>query len=62
MTSSTGSLAHKSSSTTDESVVTGGSDDYESLTTLDTGRGITLITLVFIDCERLASDGRLIDL
>jgi hypothetical protein len=62
MTSSAGSLVDESSSTTDESVVTSGSDDHESLTTLDTGGSITLIALVFVDCERLASNGRLIDL
>jgi hypothetical protein len=62
VTSSAGSLVHKSSGTTNESVVTSSCDDHEGLTTLDGGRSITLITLVFIDREGFASNGRLINL
>ncbi len=62
MASSAGSLIDKSSCTTDESVVTSSGNNNKGLTTLDTGRSIALVTLVLVDCERLASDGRLIDL
>jgi hypothetical protein len=62
MAGSAGSFVHKSSGTTDESVVTSGRNDDKGLTTLDTGRSITLITLMFVDCEGLASNGSLIDL
>jgi hypothetical protein len=62
VTSSAGSLVYESSGTTDESVVTSGCDDHEGLTTLNTGRSITLVTLMFVDCKGLASNGRLIDL
>jgi hypothetical protein len=62
MTSPTRSLTDKSSSATNESIITGGCDDQEGLTTLD-GRGsIALITLVLVDCKRLARNGRLVDL
>jgi hypothetical protein len=57
MTSSTRRLVNKSGGTADESVVTSGSDDDESLATLDSGGRIALIALVLINCERLASNG-----
>jgi hypothetical protein len=52
----------KGSGATDEGVVTSGGDDDEGLTTLDTRGGVALVTLVLVDSERLASDGRLVDL
>lgn len=62
MTLTGGSSVDKSGGTTDEGVVTGGGDDNEGLTTLDTGRSIALVTLVLVDGKRFTSDGRLIDL
>ena len=62
MTSSRRGRGDQRGSATDESAVTSSGDDHEGLTTLDTGRGITLITLVFVDCEGLSSNGGLIDL
>lgn len=62
MTSSTSGLRNKGSSTTNEGVVTSSSDDDESLTTLDSGRSVTVVTMVLVNGERLSSDGGLIDL
>jgi hypothetical protein len=52
----------ESGSATDESVVTGGSDDHEGLTTLDRGRGVHGVTLVLVDSKGFTSDGGLINL
>jgi hypothetical protein len=62
MASTRGGLVDQGSGTTDESAVTSGSDDHKGLTTLDTGRRVTLVTLVLVDSKRFTSDGRLIDL
>jgi hypothetical protein len=62
VTRATSRLRDKGSGTTDEGVVTGGSNDNESLTTLDSGRSVAAVTMVLVDSERLASDGRLINL
>lgn len=62
VTSATSGLGDERSGTTDESVVTGSSDDHEGLTTLDGGRSIAVVALVLVDSERLASDGGLINL
>ncbi|KAI6756513.1 hypothetical protein HG530_011111 [Fusarium avenaceum] len=62
VTSSTSGLRNKGSSTTNEGVVTSSSDDDESLTTLDSGRSVTVVTMVLVNGERLSSDGGLIDL
>jgi hypothetical protein len=62
MTLTAGSSVDESGGTTDEGVVTSGSDDNEGLTTLDTGRSIALVTLVLVDGKRFTSDGGLIDL
>lgn len=62
MTSATSGLRNKGSGTTNESVVTGGSNDNEGLTTLDSGGSVTVITSMLVDSERLASDGGLINL
>lgn len=59
---STRRLGDQSSGTTDEGVVTGSSDNHESLSTLDSGRSIAVVALVLIDSQRLTSDGRLINL
>jgi hypothetical protein len=62
VTSSGASGIDKGSSAADEGVVTGSSDNDESLTTLDSRRSIALVTLVLVYSERLAGDGRLVDL
>jgi hypothetical protein len=62
MTLTAGSSVDESGGTTDEGVVTSGSDDNKGLTTLDTGRSIALVTLVLVDGKRFTSDGGLIDL
>lgn len=62
VTSSTSGLRNKGSSTTNEGVVTSSGDDDESLTTLDSGRSVTVVTMVLVDGERLSSDSGLIDL
>jgi hypothetical protein len=62
VTGATSRLRNESSGTTDEGVVTSGSNDNESLTTLDSGRSVAVVTMVLVDSERLASDGRLINL
>ena len=62
VTSSGVGSVDKGGSTTDEGVVAGGSDNDEGLTTLDGGGGEALVTLVLVDSQRLASDGRLINL
>lgn len=62
MTSSSSGLGDKGSSSTDEGVVTSGGNDDESLTSLDSGGSIAVITSVLVDSERLASNGRLINL
>jgi len=62
VTSSTSGLRNKGSSTTDEGVVTSGGNDNEGLTTLDSGRGVTVVTMVLVDGERLSSDSGLINL
>lgn len=62
MTSATSRLRDESSGTTNEGVVTSGSNDNEGLTTLDSGRSVTVVTMVLVDSERLSSDGGLINL
>jgi hypothetical protein len=62
VTLTTSGSVDESGGATDEGVVTGGGDDNEGLTTLDTGRSIALVTLVLVDSKRLTSDGGLIDL
>jgi hypothetical protein len=62
VTSATSGLGHEGSSATDEGVVTSGSDDNKGLTTLDGRGGVAVVTLMLVDSERLASDGRLINL
>jgi hypothetical protein len=62
VTRATGRLGDKGSGTTDEGVVTSSSNDNESLTTLDSGRSVAVVTMVLVDSERLASDSRLINL
>jgi hypothetical protein len=62
VTSATSRLGDKGSSSADESVVTSSSNDDESLTSLDSGGSIAVVTGVLVDSERFASDGRLIDL
>jgi len=62
VTSASSGLGDKGSSSADEGVVTSSSNDNESLTSLDSGGSIAVVTSVLVDSERLASDGRLIDL
>jgi hypothetical protein len=62
VTGATSRLGDKSSGATNEGVVTSSGDNDESLTTLDSGRSIAVVTLVLVDSQRLASDGRLINL
>ena len=62
MTSSSGSLADERSSTTNESTISSSGNDHESFTTLDSGGGITVITLMLVDGERFSCNGRLVDL
>jgi hypothetical protein len=62
MTSSAGGAGDEGGGATDEGRVTSGSDNDESLATLDGGGSIADIALVLVDSERLASDGGLIDL
>jgi hypothetical protein len=62
VTSSAGSRGDEGCSATDEGGVTGGSDNDESLTTLDGGGSIDGITLVLVGGKRFTSDGGLIDL
>ncbi|CAF3594394.1 unnamed protein product [Fusarium graminearum] len=62
VTSATSRLRDESSGTTNEGVVTSGSNDNEGLTTLDSGRSVTVVTMVLVDSERLSSDGGLINL
>jgi hypothetical protein len=62
VTSAGAGRVDEGSGATDEGAVTSCGDDQEGLTTLDTGRGIALVALVLVDSERLASDGRLVNL
>jgi hypothetical protein len=62
VTSAGGGLVDQGSGTTDESVVTSGGDDHKGLTTLDTGRSVTLVALVLVNSKGFTSDCRLIDL
>jgi hypothetical protein len=62
VTSSTSGLRNKGSSTTNKGVVTSGGNDNEGLTTLDSGRSVTVVAMVLVDGERLSSDSGLIDL
>ena len=62
VTSATSGLGDKGSGATDEGVVTSGSNDEESLTTLDSGGSVAVVTLVLVDGERLTGDGGLINL
>jgi len=50
------------SGATNEGVVTSGSNDDESLATLDSRGSVALVALVLVDSERLAGDGGLINL
>lgn len=60
MTGASGGSVDKSGSATDEGVVTGGGDNDEGLTALDSGRSVAGVILVLVDSQRLASDGGLI--
>ena len=62
MTSAAASSVDERSGATDEGIVTGGSHDDESLTTLDSGGSVALVALVLVDGERLTSDGALVNL
>lgn len=62
MTSASSGLGDKGSSSANEGVVTSSGNDDESLTSLDSGGSIAVVTSVLVDSERLASDGRLINL
>lgn len=62
MASTGGGLVDQGSGTTDESAVTSSGDDHKGLTTLDTGRRVTLVALVLVNSKGFTSDGRLIDL
>jgi len=62
VTAASASGVHESSGAADEGVVTSGSDDNERLATLDSRGSIALVVLVLVDSERLASDGRLVNL
>ena len=62
MTGTGGSTVDESSSATDEGVVTGGSDDHEGLTTLDSGRGVHVIALGLLDSKGFTGNGGLINL
>jgi hypothetical protein len=62
VTRATSRLRDEGSGTTDKGVVTSSSNDNESLTTLDSGRSVAAVTMVLVNSERLASDGRLINL
>jgi hypothetical protein len=62
VTSASASRVDEGGSATDEGVVTSGGDDQEGLTTLDSRGSVALVTLVLVDSERLASDGRLVNL
>ncbi len=62
MASAAASSVDERRGATDEGVVTGGSHDDESLTTLDSGGSVALIALVLVDGERLTSDGALVNL
>ncbi|CAH0001869.1 unnamed protein product [Clonostachys byssicola] len=62
VTSATRGSGDESSGTTNEGVVTSGSNDDEGLTTLDGGGRETLITVVLVDSERFTSKSGLIDL
>jgi hypothetical protein len=62
VTSSAGSRGNEGCSATNEGGVTGGSDDDESLTTLDSGGSVDNIALVLIGSKRFTGDGGLIDL
>lgn len=62
MTSASSGLGDKGGGSANESVVTSSSNDNESFTSLDSGGSIAVVTSVLVDSERLASDGRLINL
>ena len=62
MTSAGACGVDKSGSTADEGAVTNSGNDNESLATLDSGRCIDSVALMFVDGERLSGDGRLINL
>ena len=62
VTSTGASGVDEGSGATDEGVVTGGSNDDESLATLDSRGSVALVALVLVDSERLAGDGGLINL
>lgn len=62
VTSTARGSVDQSGSATDEGVVTGRSNDHESLTTLDSGGSVASIALVLVDGERLTSQSGLIDL
>jgi hypothetical protein len=62
MTGTSRGAVDESSSATDEGVVTSGSDNHESLTTLDGRRSVHGVTLVLVNSKGFTSDGGLIDL
>ena len=62
MTSAARCFTDKCSGTTDKRTIASSSDNHESLTTFNSGRSITMISLMFIDSKRFSGNGRLIDL
>lgn len=62
MTTSSRRSADQGSCAADKGIVTGCGDDNEGFTTLDSGRGIAGVALMLVDSQRLARDGRLVNL
>jgi len=62
VTSTSGSASNERGSATNKGGVTSGSDNNEGLTALDSGRSVADIAFVLVNSERLASDGRLVNL
>ncbi|KAH3668244.1 hypothetical protein OGAPHI_001998 [Ogataea philodendri] len=62
VTLTTGSLVNQSSSSTDESVVTGSSNDHQSFTSLNSGRRESWVTRSLVNGQRLTGKGGLVDL
>jgi hypothetical protein len=62
MTRTSRSLVDKGSSTTDEGVITSGSNNHKGLTTLDSRRSVGVVTNVLVNSKRLTSNSRLINL
>jgi len=62
VTSSSGSLADERGGATNESTISSGGNNHESFTTLDSGGGITVVSLMLVDGKGFSGNGRLIDL